>query len=60
MEHVGTKTITVSSNYQVQKWRNDLLHVISRDRVVDANFKRLISSDKVYRSDSSVGRATRS
>ena len=49
MEHVGTKTITVSSNYQVPKWGNDLLHVILRDRVVDANFKRLIiSSDKVY------------
>ena len=31
---------------QVQKWRNDLLHVISRDRAVDANFKRLISSEK--------------
>ena len=30
------------------KWRNDILHVISRDRVIDSNFKRLISSNKVY------------
>ena len=46
MSRLGT--LTHSKDEITKKWRREMLNVMTKDREVDANFKKQIEKDHVY------------